>query len=82
MRKERPGHTLQTTALVNEAYLKLMSQKNAPWESRAHFFGAAARVMREILVEHARKRAALKRGGAQKIYLEDVLEPAAPNNGR
>jgi RNA polymerase sigma factor (TIGR02999 family) len=79
MRKERPGHTLQTTALVNEAYLKLMSQKNASWENRAHFFGVASRVMREVLVEHARKRAALKRGGARKIYLEDVAEPGAPN---
>jgi RNA polymerase sigma-70 factor (ECF subfamily) len=52
MRKERPGHTLQATALVNEAYLRLGSQKNAPWESRMHFFGVASRVMREILVEH------------------------------
>jgi len=81
MRNELPGHTLQTTALVNEAYLKLVSQKNPQWESRAHFFGVASRVMREILVEHTRKRAALKRGGARKIYLEDVAEPAAPNKG-
>jgi RNA polymerase sigma factor (TIGR02999 family) len=81
MRRERPDHTLQTTALVNEAYLKLMSQTNATGESRAHFFGVASRVMREILVDHARKRAALKRGGARKVYLEDLAEPAAPNRG-
>jgi RNA polymerase sigma factor (TIGR02999 family) len=81
MRRERPDHTLQTTGLVNEAYLRLVSQKNAPWEGRIHFFGVASRVMREILVEYARKRAALKRGGARKVYLEDVAEPAALNKG-
>ena len=65
MSRERPGHTLQTTALVNEAYLRLVDQRNMRWENRAHFFGIAARLMRHILVEHARSRQAAKRGGAQ-----------------
>ncbi len=54
MRRERPGHTLQTTALVHEAYLKLIDQKGANWQNRAHFFAVAARVMRRILVDYAR----------------------------
>src|ERR1043166_7226216 len=54
MRKERPDHTLQTTALVNEAYVRLINQDQATWQNRAHFFGIAARVMRQILVDHAR----------------------------
>ena len=62
MRNERPGHTLQPTALVNEAWMRLV-QGEPRWENRAHFFGAAAEAMRRILVEHARKQAALKRGG-------------------
>src|SRR5205807_1388154 len=61
MRRERPDHTLQTTALVNEAYLRLVPQKEIGWRDRAHFFGVAARLMREILVEHARARYAGKR---------------------
>jgi RNA polymerase sigma factor (TIGR02999 family) len=61
MRRERPDHTLQPTALVNEAYLRLVKDKGS-WEDRAHFFGIAARVMRQILVDHARKRLARKRG--------------------
>jgi RNA polymerase sigma factor (TIGR02999 family) len=65
MGRERRGHTLQTTALVNEAYLRLVDQKSTRWESRAHFFGIAARLMREILVDHARSRQAAKRGGTQ-----------------
>ena len=65
MSRERPGHTLQTMALVNEAYLRLVDQENMRWENRAHFFGIAARLMRQILVEHARSRQAAKRGGAQ-----------------
>ena len=64
MRRERPGHTLQPTALVHEAYLKLFDQRHATWENRAHFFGVAARAMREILVDHARRRATAKRGGS------------------
>jgi RNA polymerase sigma factor (TIGR02999 family) len=80
MRQERHGNTLQTTALVHEAYIKLLGQRNVPWEGRTHFFGVASHAMREILVEHARKREALKRGGAiNKIYLTDVAEPEAPS---
>jgi RNA polymerase sigma factor (TIGR02999 family) len=65
MSRERPGHTLQSTALVNEAYLRLVEQEGMRWENRAHFFGIAARLMRQILVEHARSRQAAKRGGGQ-----------------
>ena len=75
MRGERPDHTLQTTALVNEAYLRLVPQKETGWRDRAHFFGVAARLMREILVEHARARHAGKRGGkAEKLSLDQALE--------
>src|SRR3954454_1255878 len=62
MRNERPDHTLQPTALVNEAYLRLVREPEATWQDRGHFFGIAARVMRQILVDHARKRRARKRG--------------------
>jgi len=61
MRRERPHHTLQPTALVNEAYLRLVEDRDIAWENRAHFFGLAARVMRQVLVDYARKRRALKR---------------------
>jgi RNA polymerase sigma factor (TIGR02999 family) len=64
MRRERAGHTLQATALINEAYLKLVNQQIS-WENRAHFFGIAARLMRQILVDHARGRNYAKRGGKQ-----------------
>jgi RNA polymerase sigma factor (TIGR02999 family) len=63
MRRERPGHTLQTTALVHEAYLRLVDQKEVRWQNRAHFFGIAARIMRRILLNHARDQKRLKRGG-------------------
>jgi RNA polymerase sigma factor (TIGR02999 family) len=63
LRREHPGHTLQTTALVHEAYLQLVGQRRVEWHSRAHFFGVAAHLMRRILVEHARRASALKRGG-------------------
>jgi RNA polymerase sigma factor (TIGR02999 family) len=63
MRRERPGHTLQPTALVNEAYIRLVDQKRAKWENRAQFFGVAAKMMRRILVDQARKRKAARRGG-------------------
>jgi RNA polymerase sigma factor (TIGR02999 family) len=73
MRNERPGHTLQTTGLVNEVYLKLVDQKNMQWQNRAQFFGVAAQLMRRILVDHARKHARLKRGGgAQKLSLDET----------
>ena len=74
MRRERPGHTLQTTALVNEAYLKLVNLKAADWQDRAHFFAVAAQVMRRILVDHARKRIAGKRGGGfELLALDEAL---------
>jgi RNA polymerase sigma-70 factor (ECF subfamily) len=63
IRKEREGHTLQTTGLVHEAYIKLVGQKDVDWQSRAHFYGVAAKVMRRILVDYARARNAGKRGG-------------------
>jgi RNA polymerase sigma-70 factor (ECF subfamily) len=63
MRRERPGDTLQTSALVNEAYLRLVDQKNVQWQSRVHFFAIAAQMMRRILVDHARSRGNQKRGG-------------------
>jgi RNA polymerase sigma-70 factor, ECF subfamily len=66
MRKERPGHTLQPTALINEAYVRMVRQEEVSWKDRAHFFGVAARVMRQILVDHARSRASQKRGAGAK----------------
>ena len=75
LRRERPGHTLQPTALINEAYLKLVDQKNVKWESRSHFFAIAAKLMRRILVDHARMRHRDKRGGeAENVPLDDVQE--------
>jgi RNA polymerase sigma factor (TIGR02999 family) len=74
MKGERPGHTLQTTALVNEAYLKLIDQKRVKFENRTQFFALAATLMRHILVDHARDRQSLKRGGgALKVSLEKAL---------
>ena len=72
LRKERQGHTLQPTALVHEAYLRLVDQKNPNWQSRSHFFGVAAHLMRQILVDHARKRQAGKRAG-HKVSLEEAV---------
>jgi RNA polymerase sigma factor (TIGR02999 family) len=73
MRRENPGHTLQTSALVNEAYIKLIGQKNVRWQNRAHFFGIAAQLMRRILVDHARTHGALKRGaGASRLPLDET----------
>ena len=70
---ERPGHTLQTTALVNEAYLRLADQTNPRWQNRAHFFAVAARAMRQILVSYARSNRAQKRGGgAFKVELDET----------
>lgn len=69
LRRERAEHTLQPTALVNEAYLKLVDQRNARWQNRAHFFGIAAQLMRRILVDHARQRQAEKRGGVDQQRL-------------
>jgi len=65
IKRERPGHTLQTSALVNEAFVRLVDQRDVHWQSRAHFFGIAAQMMRRILVDYARKRRFAKRGGNQ-----------------
>jgi RNA polymerase sigma factor (TIGR02999 family) len=74
IRKERPGHTLQTSALVNEAFLRLVDQREMHWQSRAHFFGIAAQMMRRILVDYARKRRFAKRGGNQlQVSLNEEL---------
>ncbi len=67
LRAERPEHTLQPTALVNEAYLRLVDQRNVRWQNRRHFFGIAAQLMRRILVDHARKRQSEKRGGGEAL---------------
>jgi RNA polymerase sigma factor (TIGR02999 family) len=72
LRKERPGHTLQTTALVHEAYLCLIKQESIDFESRAHFFAVCANLMREILVQYARRRKAAKRDGGYKLTLDDA----------
>ena len=75
LRRERPDHTLQSTALVHEAYLRLIDQRNVHWQNRAHFFGVAAQLIRRILVDYARNRNAAKRGaGACKLSLDDVIE--------
>ena len=74
MRRERPDHTLQPTALVNEAFLKLVDQKAVRWQNRAHFMGIAAQAMRRILVDHARGRSAGKRGaGERPVPLDDAI---------
>lgn len=72
--RERPGHTLQTTALVHEAYLRLVDQKSVNWQNRAQFFGIAAQMMRRILINHARERNSQKRQGyATKVSLDDAV---------
>jgi len=74
MRRERPNHTLQTTALVHEAYLKLVRQRKTDWQGRAHFFGIAAQMMRRILLDHARGYLRQKRAGAKQILqLDEAL---------
>lgn len=74
MLRERGNHTLQTSALVNEAYLRLIDQKDVHWQNRAHFFGIAARIMRRILVDYARKRGFAKRGGdLQPVALDEAM---------
>lgn len=69
LRRERKEHTLQPTALVNEAYLRLVDQRDAKWQNRAHFYGIAAQLMRRILVDHAREKHAEKRGGSEQQRL-------------
>ncbi len=74
LQKERRGHTLQTTALVHEAYLKLIKQKNVSWESRSHFFAVAATMMRRILIDYAKTKHRVRRGGARSdLPLENAL---------
>jgi RNA polymerase sigma factor (TIGR02999 family) len=78
MRQERANHTLQPTALLNEAYLRLVQEPRPNWQSRAHFFATAAQLMRHILVDHARARRAGKRGGSRnQVTLDEELLPAA-----
>src|SRR6266545_4551296 len=71
LRRERPGHTLQTTALVHEAYLRLIDQKDMRWQNRAQFFGIAAQLMRRILVDHARAKHRAKRGAGLRMTLNE-----------
>jgi RNA polymerase sigma factor (TIGR02999 family) len=74
LRRERAGHTLQPTALVHEAYLRLVPPRRTPWQGRTHFFAAAAQAMRRILVDHARRRASVKRAGdLTRVTLEDDM---------
>jgi RNA polymerase sigma factor (TIGR02999 family) len=80
LRAERVGHTLQPTALVHEVYLRLVDQRNVDWRDRAHFFGVAALVMRRILVDHARRHKASKRGdGLPRVSIDEAKEAAAPD---
>src|SRR5277367_2185066 len=72
MRGERPGHSLQTTALVNEAYMRLVDYKRMQWQNRAHFFAVSAQLMRRILVEHARRHNLKRGGGVQHVELEEA----------
>jgi len=78
LRGERPGHTLQPSAIVNEAYMRLLPRQGANWQNRAHFFAVAAQSMRRILVEHARRRDTKKRGGQGARYLLDTIVMTEP----
>jgi len=78
LRRERPNHTLQPTALVNEAYLRLIGQRRVSWVNRAQFFGVAAQIMRRILVDHARDRHAAKRLGGVRVTLDDGIGAVPP----
>jgi RNA polymerase sigma-70 factor (ECF subfamily) len=82
MRAERQEHTLQTGALVNEAYLRLVEWKEAHWRNRAHFFGMCAHIMRQILVDHARSRHYQKRGGEQRLETFDEAAMLSPTRGK
>ena len=80
LRSERANHTLQPTALVHEVYLRLVNQRQVDWQNRAHFFGVAAQVMRRILVDHARRHSASKRGeGVRCVSIDEAKEVAASN---
>jgi RNA polymerase sigma factor (TIGR02999 family) len=78
LRRERPDHTLQPTALVNEAYVRLMGQERVTWINRAQFFGVAAQAMRRILVDHAREREAAKRPGGIRVTLDEGMRSVPP----
>jgi RNA polymerase sigma factor (TIGR02999 family) len=78
LRRERREHTLQPTALVNEAYIRLMDQRRVTWLNRAQFFGVASQIMRRILVDHARERAAAKRPGGVRVTLEEGMRTVPP----
>ncbi len=78
LRRERRDHTLQPTALVNEAYLRLMGQDRVTWINRAQFFGVAAQIMRRILIDHARERDAAKRPGGIRVTLDEGMRAAPP----
>lgn len=78
MRRESPNHTLQTTALVNEAYIKLINEKEINWQNRTHFFAISANIMRRILINHARERLAEKRGGGMEHIEFDGLQVITP----
>jgi len=80
LRRERADHTLQTTALIHEAFLKLVGQREAGWESRTHFFAIAAQAMRRILIDHARAKHQAKRGGANITLALDDVEPVSGGN--
>jgi RNA polymerase sigma factor (TIGR02999 family) len=81
LRRERPGHTLQSTALVHEAYLRLIGQRRVQWQNREHFFAIAAQIIRRILVSYARGRNSFKRGGASiRVPLEESLAAAVGRN--
>ncbi len=80
LRKERPDHTLQPTALVHEVFIRLVDQRHVDWQNRAHFFGVAANVMRRILVDHARRHGARKRGeGVRCVSIDEARDVAAAN---
>jgi RNA polymerase sigma-70 factor, ECF subfamily len=81
MRGERDDHTLQPTALVHEAYMKLVDQRSTDWKDRLHFFAVASRIIRRILIDHARERLADKRGGGGERLRVDDMDPAAPVPG-
>jgi RNA polymerase sigma factor (TIGR02999 family) len=80
LRRERPDHTLQPTALVNEVYLRLVDQHRPSWRDRAHFFGAAAQAMRRILVDHARRHGATKRGKGLQVPIEEASTASAESD--
>ncbi len=80
MSRERKGHTLQTTALINEAYVRLIDQKNVPWANRSHFFAISAQIMRRILIDHARRHQYAKRGGgARQVSLDEAATVVMPD---